>query len=171
MGHLGDEVVDAYVDGGLTPGERAAVEAHLAGCAGCRAALAGARELFAAFGAVPNEPLMVDLAPRVLRRIAPVAGARRRWLVAGVLAAQGAVALALALWLVPAIVAEYWPGAAWPGIEWSAVRGWLPAGGGALGVLGPLQWALAVVGMAVVWLIGNWLIVAGSGRRAAGEAG
>lgn len=171
MGHLGDEVIDEYLDGELTPEGRAALEAHLAECAGCRGALAEARALYAAFTAVPVEPLAVDLAPRVLRRIEPGVRARQRWLVAGMLAAQGLVALVLALWLAPLLVARYLPEAKWTGVEWSAVGGWLPSGGGALGVLGPLQWALVVVGMAVVCLVGNWLIVVGAGRRAVGEAG
>ena len=127
--------------------------------------------MYAAFAAVPVEPLPVDLAPRVLRRIEPGAQARQRGLVAGILAAQGVVALVLALWLVPPLVARYLPGVAWSGDGWSAVEGWLPSGGGALGVLGPVQWAGVVVGMAVVCLVGNWLIVAGVGRRAVGEAG
>jgi hypothetical protein len=171
MGHPADEVLDLYLDGGLTTAERAAVEAHLAGCARCGRALAEARALYAVFATVPAEPLPVDLAPRVLRRVSPAAGARRRWLVAGLLAAQALLATLLALWLAPLLVAEYLPAATWPGIAWPATDDLLPPGIGALGFLAPLQWALVVIGTAAVWLVGNWLIVARTGRRAAGEVG
>jgi anti-sigma factor RsiW len=170
-GHLGEEVLDLYLDGGLTPEESAAVEAHLSGCARCRGTLAEVRELYAAFAAVPVEPLPIDLAPRVLRRVTPVVRPQLRWLVAAILGAQALVALVLALWLAPPLIREYLPAPVWAGVEWSAVGEWLPPGVAPLAVLAPLQWALVVAGMAVIWLIGNRMILAGAARHAVEEAG
>jgi hypothetical protein len=170
-GHLGEEVLDLYLDGGLAREERTAVEAHLIGCVRCQGMLAEARELYAAFAAVPVEPLPIDLAPRVLRRVTPVARPQLRWLVAATLAAQALVALVVALWLAPPLVAEYLPAPVWAGVEWSVVGEWLPSSVEPLTFLAPLQWTLVVAGMAVLWVVGNRLILAGAARRAVEEAG
>ena len=59
-GHLSDEVLTAYLDDApdLTPASRASAEAHLAGCAACRAAL---RDLEATVALLRDLP---QLAPR-----------------------------------------------------------------------------------------------------------
>src|SRR5919206_2043004 len=59
-GHLSDGVLPAYLDAApdLTPAARASVEAHLAGCAACRAAL---RDLGATVALLRDLP---QLAPR-----------------------------------------------------------------------------------------------------------
>ena len=59
-GHLSDEVLTAYLDDApdLTPAARASVEAHLAGCVACRAAL---RDLEATVALLRDLP---QLAPR-----------------------------------------------------------------------------------------------------------
>lgn len=46
--------LDEYAAGGLAPDDRAAVEAHLAGCAACRRALDRAQALPAALSALPR---------------------------------------------------------------------------------------------------------------------
>ena len=171
MEHLSDELLDRYADDALTAQERAAAEAHLTVCDRCRRELAAVRGLFAAFAAVPTEPLLLDLAPRVVRRIAPQPQRRYGWLVAGVLAAQATLALALALWLLPSLAAETLPGLAWSGLDWSAagLRGWLPPRVPPLAILAPLQWALVVAGMAIFWLVGNRLALAGAASFRRGE--
>jgi anti-sigma factor RsiW len=81
--------VNEYVDGTLDPGERAAVEAHLATCSGCRAAVAELRDMLAGAQELPRsiEPprdLWVGIAPRLARR---VTGNVQRAFWAGALAA------------------------------------------------------------------------------------
>ena len=171
MEHLSDELLDRHADDALTAQERAVSEAHLAACDRCRRELATVCGLFAAFAAVPTEPLPLDLAPRVLRRIVPQPQRRYGWLVAGVLAAQATLALALALWLLPSFAADALSGLAWPGLDWSAagLRGWLPPRVPPLAILAPLQWAVVVAGMAVLWLVGNRLVLAGAAARRRGE--
>ena len=77
-GHLSDELLTAYLDGApdLTPAARATVEAHLAGCAGCRAAL---RDLETTVALLRDLP---QLAPRRSFALTPelveAAGGRRR---------------------------------------------------------------------------------------------
>ncbi len=51
--HPKDDLINEYVDGGLTPTERADVERHLAGCARCRALADDLRELTAAARNLP----------------------------------------------------------------------------------------------------------------------
>lgn len=73
-----------YVDDELTPAERAACEAHLAGCAGCRDTAAAIVALTAHAQHLPDRGPDVDLWPAVLARLAPVApavtpAAARRW--------------------------------------------------------------------------------------------
>jgi anti-sigma-K factor RskA len=103
--HPMDDLAVYAVDA-LEPNERAAVEAHLAGCASCRAELAGHLDTLARLTeAFPPpaggvEQLLVGLdAPRHMARPTAITAApsarerRRRWMrVAGVAAAAAAVA-------------------------------------------------------------------------------
>jgi anti-sigma factor RsiW len=59
--------LSAYLDGALAPAERTALDAHLDGCAGCRARLAELRATASLIGSLP------DLAPtrRLVPRVAP----------------------------------------------------------------------------------------------------
>lgn len=99
------EAIGALVDSQLGAAERAALEAHLAGCAGCRKALAELEGLATAFETLrPVEP-PADFEARFWARIAREKDAPqglrvrlRRWLVPGGLALAGAVA-ALVLFL------------------------------------------------------------------------
>lgn len=64
------ETLGEHALGALAPAAAAALEAHLAGCAACRAELAALRPLVAAFGSVndvarPAEPLWDRIAQRV----------------------------------------------------------------------------------------------------------
>jgi anti-sigma factor RsiW len=95
-----------YVDGDLAPAERAACEAHLGGCAACRAIVADLRGLVAAARALPGLPPSQDLWPGISARtrdVVPLASARPRALPSWVrLAAAAALFLALgsgATWL------------------------------------------------------------------------
>ena len=68
-----DAKLNEYVDGTLATRDRASVEAHLAGCAGCRAAVAELRSLSAAAASLPRsiEPsrdLWGDIARRLGKR-------------------------------------------------------------------------------------------------------
>jgi anti-sigma factor RsiW len=62
MSHADEGTLHAYLDGELTPVERAGVEAHLAGCAACRTRLDEEREL-------------AERALELLARVAPPEGA------------------------------------------------------------------------------------------------
>ena len=48
MQHLDEGTIHAWLDGELSPAEREAAEAHVAGCAECAAAVAEARGFIAA---------------------------------------------------------------------------------------------------------------------------
>lgn len=98
--------LDDYVDGALGERERAAVEAHLAGCAACRAALAEVRGLVANAHALPQriEPpreLWTGIAARIKERRQPAGGSawwRERGFWAGVSAAAATLVLALGVY-------------------------------------------------------------------------
>src|SRR5262245_63422249 len=74
MKHLTEEQISALLDEALPAGERAACEAHLAGCDACRARLADASALEASLGRArshdPGEAYFADFAERVAKRIA-----------------------------------------------------------------------------------------------------
>lgn len=104
--------LNEYVDGTLGVGERAAVEAHLAGCAGCREAVAQLRALIAGARGLPQalEPAR-DLWAPIERRI----GQRATWnmqrvLWPGAVAAAAVLVIALGLYrLLPPSTALYPP--------------------------------------------------------------
>src|SRR2546422_8123480 len=58
-----------YVDGTLADGERAALEAHLAGCAACRATLDELRRVVARARGLEDRPPAADLWPGIAERI------------------------------------------------------------------------------------------------------
>jgi anti-sigma factor RsiW len=104
---LREELV-ALLDDELSTDARARVEAHLAGCAGCRAALAGLRQALEAVDAlpvaVPGPGLEAAFEARLERERARGLRGALRWLARPVPAlALGAslAALALVLFLVP----------------------------------------------------------------------
>jgi hypothetical protein len=66
-----------YHDGELSPDDRSAVEAHLAGCPACAGELAAIAELAEAVLALPEPEPPGDLWPGIARRLAPAGSARR----------------------------------------------------------------------------------------------
>lgn len=113
--------LDEYVDGTLGTRERAAVDAHLAGCAACRAALAELRGLVANAHALPQriEPpreLWTGIAARIMKRRRPARGTawwRGRALWAGVSAAAATLVLVFGVQRLTG-----------PGRPSGAVQGW-----------------------------------------------
>jgi intracellular sulfur oxidation DsrE/DsrF family protein len=93
--------LDAYVDGELDVAGNLALEDHLRGCAGCRAALARLNALRAAMQRnLPAEAAPEQLRDQLQAKLAPPlprAGLSWRWGLA--LAMPGVAALAIALWL------------------------------------------------------------------------
>jgi anti-sigma-K factor RskA len=98
-----DTRLDAYVDGTLGARERAALDAHLAGCAACRATLAELRGLVANAHALPQRidpprELWTAIAARITERRPParsIAWWRERAFWAGVSAAAATLVLVL----------------------------------------------------------------------------
>jgi anti-sigma factor RsiW len=101
------EAIGALVDGELEGAERAAVEAHLAGCTGCRKELEELRRLAAAFASLPPVEPAPDFEARFWARIAREAGApqgfaarlRRLFSPGGALALGAVAAAALLLFI------------------------------------------------------------------------
>jgi len=134
--HLGEEVLNMYLDGELSARERERVEVHLDACDKCRVEVAALQQLFAALEELASAPAP-DLVPGVLTHIRP-----RRWLPSLsptrlrplwlVPALQAAAALALLIWGWTRL-AGYWaivvdilsPGAL--GKVWAEVAGWVAA--------------------------------------------
>lgn len=102
------ELAAAYALDALDPAERAAYEAHFAGCASCRAEVGGFRETTAALATLNDEVAPADLRARVLqaaattRQLAPRRGevvelaTRRRRSAATLLAVAAATAALVA---------------------------------------------------------------------------
>jgi anti-sigma factor RsiW len=115
--------LNEYVDGTLEAAERAAVEQHLAACAGCRAAVAELRTLLAQAGSLPQsiEPSR-DLWGGIAARI----GQRATWNLrrafwAGALAAAATLVIAFGLYrLLPSATDLSRP--AGRGAGWAAVQ-------------------------------------------------
>lgn len=99
-----EELLAPYVDGALDPSERAAVEAHLAGCARCRQEVELARRAVEALRALGEEPVPLGVTAPVLaqaRGRAEPAWRSLRWAVG--LAAAAVLALAGAL-VLPQVI-------------------------------------------------------------------
>ena len=91
--------LNEYVDGTLATPERATMEAHLADCAGCQAAVVDLRALVTAAAALPksippNRNLWTTIEARIVQR-ATWNVQRVRW--RGALAAAAVLAIALAI--------------------------------------------------------------------------
>jgi anti-sigma factor RsiW len=68
------ELLSAYLDGELSPAERAEVDAHLAACPECAGLLARLRTALQAFASFPE----VELSPALSARLAAIPGEIRR---------------------------------------------------------------------------------------------
>src|SRR3989449_1138666 len=120
-----EATLNEYVDGTLATRDRASVEAHLAGCAGCRAAVAELRSLSAAAASLPRsiEPsrdLWGDIARRLGKR--ERRNGKRFWRQRAfsrrALAAAALLVIALGLYrLLPPSTAHYRPGQGWAAVQ------------------------------------------------------
>jgi len=115
-----EATLNEYVDGTLAARDRAPVEAHLAGCAGCRVAVADLRSLSAAAASLPKiiEPgrdLWAGIEARMRQRA--TWNVQRVWRPA--LAAAAVLVIVLGLYrLLPPFTAHYRP----VGQGWAAVQ-------------------------------------------------
>ena len=188
MNHLTIETLDLFLDQALDAPARAAAEAHLATCEVCQAELNTLRDLFATLAALPPEPLPVDLTEPVLQRIARAPAPVQRQARSAV--PPYAVA-ALAAQVVLAGLLLAWPGSAlmrlattalaalpqlrppdpsalfswldrWPSTLGAIVPRLAPAEDTLLASLSPAQWAVVLVVVGLIWLLGNRWIIAGS---------
>ena len=101
------ELLAGYVDGALPEGERAVVDAHLRGCAECRADLGLAREARQALASLADEPVPAGVGARATAEASsgsaqvpqdmPVAHRTPRWYRVSGLAAAAAVVGLLAI--------------------------------------------------------------------------
>ncbi len=114
--------LNEYVDGALAAPDRASLEAHLAECAGCRAAVTELRSLSAATATLPRsiEPardLWTGIAGRIGKR---ETGYGKRFS-RGALAAAAVLVIALGVYrLLSPFTAQYRP--AEGGVGWAAVQ-------------------------------------------------
>ncbi|HLB65798.1 MAG TPA: zf-HC2 domain-containing protein [Anaerolineales bacterium] len=180
--HLDPEVIQAFLDGSLSPAEARRAEAHLASCAACSKQAVELRAVFEWLATLPDEPLTTDLRPAVLRRLRP----RRRpsgrlaWLLAAE-AAGTALALVGAWRWLGEILSPYadltsntWPAVGWDLVVQVAERIWEGASGPIaqgmsllaglrLGVPQPaipLPQILALIGAAAaLWLVGHRVLL------------
>ena len=108
--------LNEYVDGTLAAPERATVDAHLADCAGCQAAIVGLRALVTAAAALPKsiEPkrnLWTTIEARIGQR---ATGNVQRAFWRGALAAAAVLVIALGLYrLLRPSIALYGPAEGW----------------------------------------------------------
>ncbi len=68
-GHIPEHRLFEYLDEALTPAQIAGLERHLEDCPACQTELRKVHEFFTSFAGLPDEPLLVDLAPGVVRTI------------------------------------------------------------------------------------------------------
>jgi len=99
MTHLDEYRLNAYLDGELDAAAQQAAAAHLAACAGCRAALAELQSVFFTLEAMTEVELTTDLSAPVLEAISPVAAP---WLRPFLLAQLTAV-IGMVIWLWPTV--------------------------------------------------------------------
>ncbi len=97
MIHLTEETLNEYLDHTLIPSARADVDAHLAVCAECMAALETLGSLFAAIEALPDLALERDLTAAVVSRLGVRASVPRPVRLALFVQALAAIAIFAAL--------------------------------------------------------------------------
>jgi len=175
-GHPDPLLLQAYADGELSTAEAGGLEAHLRGCAGCRAELTALQALLRQIGTVAEEPLRRDLSR-------PVEAALRRrqrlrtfpWVAAVELTAG----LAVGSWawplaerslraILPVIqaasraaangVLTSWA-ADWEALQISIGQALRPDLPGLLPSLGLAQAAIMVAAGGAIWVSGNFLLL------------
>ncbi len=115
-----EATLNEYVDGTLAARERATVDAHLADCAGCQAAMVELRALLGAAAALPRSiapkrNLWTTIEGRIVQR---VPGNVQRALWPGALAAAALLVIALALYrLLPPSTGPDRPGPGWVAVQ------------------------------------------------------
>jgi len=106
-----DELLAEYVDGALSPEDRARIDDHLASCARCRGEVALSRHAVARLGRLSDRPAPEGVASAALqesrrtRRRAAAAARAPRWYRLAPVAAAAAVVLLLAI-AIPRITAS-----------------------------------------------------------------
>lgn len=102
--HLDELTLYEYLDGELDAATSQSISSHLATCPVCQAQLVRLQGLFATLDSLPELPLTVDLAPRVMAALRPQAKPFLpgwwRWVLLG----EGLAAAVLALSLWPILV-------------------------------------------------------------------
>ena len=113
--------LNEYVDGTLAARERATVEAHLADCASCQAAIVELRALLTAAAALPKSiPPQRNLWTAIETRIVPRATWNvQRWWRRGALAAAAVLVIALGVYrlLQPATAHDRPAGQGWAAVQ------------------------------------------------------
>lgn len=109
MTHLTEAQLNLYLDNELSPAERAAATAHLAGCEACRIELASMQALFSALSTLQSQTLATDLTPLVLNGIVKahqraIRRQRAGWLALGL---QGIAVILLLLFGRSTLVMHY----------------------------------------------------------------
>src|SRR5438105_4575235 len=77
------ELIHAFLDGVISPPDRHTLDAHLAGCAGCRGELESTRSLMGALADAPRRRLSADFDAALHARLAELGPRRSPWPVWG----------------------------------------------------------------------------------------
>lgn len=177
MSHLTSEILNLYLDAQLDTDARIEAHAHLTTCAYCQRELDELRGVFTALDALEPERIPVDLAPRVLERVAPLRSWAGSPFALGLLVAQFALAGWLAVLVLPALLAQpltnlfALPNP--PLIEPPtfllnshdalafALQDWMAslARLNSFPDIGTMQWLIAIGGIGIVWLVSNRVLL------------
>ncbi|MGH2522216.1 MAG: anti-sigma factor family protein [Anaerolineales bacterium] len=184
--HFDDAALNEYLDFALPPARHAEVDAHLAACPECAARLAELRALFVALETLPDAPLERDLSRPVVAALRPQR-AKTEPLAAPlfrlVFAAQAAAAVVLIGLSWPVLAANFQLAALSPLIAQvvrvavstanSTAGRWQAALDSAQRLIqaGPqwpqlpafpaVGWGLCLAAVALLWLLGNGLLLRG----------
>lgn len=193
VNHPSESRLHAYLDRELEPDARRAVEAHLEACSGCQERVAALVTLFERLEEMPEQPLSRDLSAPVVASVR--ARRRESRLVARLAWAEALVAVGVGtlVWLLTGGLAiSAYPSLGLPGtltrlrglvdasvelllglaVEFASRLNALMAEAAQLssspGILEPpegLSWTPILALVIVVWLIGNGVLLRGSGQR------
>lgn len=175
MPHPTDATLNEYLDGTLPPGAEAPLAHHLAACPACAARCTTLRAVFAALEDLPEAPLHIDLAARVVAHLpSPLTTYHLppfiQWLAA--LQVAGLFAVLVFSWPVIETTLNFnfpMPVLTWElGLTplfaaWSDL--WLRAPTVSVLPFDPFLAALAVGSVAALWLVGNGLLLRPHSRK------